>query len=233
MEIINKKENKLVFSAEIGPVLANAIRKYVYQIPIVAVDNVEISKNDSPLYDEMLAHRIGLIPIKTKKQGGVLKLKSKKRGVVYSEEIGGDAEVIYKKIPITLLEEGQELELRAKLRSGKGTEHTRFSPGVMFFRNETEIILDKSLKDKIKKNFPNLEIADVGEKISIKDNKEKEISDVCEGIAIKARKDFEIKEGKKVIINLESFGQLKTEEIFKKSIEELKKDLEKVSKEMK
>ena len=42
MKIIRKKEKKLTFSAEIHNSLANAIRRYVYQIPIVAIDEVEI-----------------------------------------------------------------------------------------------------------------------------------------------------------------------------------------------
>ena len=67
MKIINKKNNQMTFSAEIDESLANAIRRYVDQIPILAIDEVEISKNDSPLYDETVAHRIGLIPLKMEK----------------------------------------------------------------------------------------------------------------------------------------------------------------------
>ena len=87
METIRKKVDKLIFSAEIENSVANAIRRYVAQIPIVAVDEVEISKNDSALYDETLAHRIGLIPLKAKKQTGKMSLESKKEGIVYSEEL--------------------------------------------------------------------------------------------------------------------------------------------------
>ena len=35
------------------------------EIPVMAVDEVIILKNDSPLYDEILAHRIGMIPLTT------------------------------------------------------------------------------------------------------------------------------------------------------------------------
>ena len=52
MKIIDKKDNQITFSAEVDESLANAVRRYVDQIPILAIDEVEISKNDSPLYDE-------------------------------------------------------------------------------------------------------------------------------------------------------------------------------------
>ena len=123
MKIIRKKADKLSFSVELEDSLANAIRRYVNQIPVVAVDEIEISKNDSALYDETLAHRIGLIPLKAKKQTGKMKLESKKEGIVYSGELKGDAEVVYDKIPITLLDKGQEFEIKATLKSGKGSEH--------------------------------------------------------------------------------------------------------------
>ncbi len=77
METIRKKADKLIFSAEIDSSIANAIRRYVSQISVVAVDEVEISKNDSALYDETLAHRIGLIPLKAKKQTGKIELNSR------------------------------------------------------------------------------------------------------------------------------------------------------------
>ena len=68
MEIIERKENQITFRAEISDSLANAVRRYINQIPILAIDEVEIYKNDSPLYDETVAHRIGLIPLKWIKQ---------------------------------------------------------------------------------------------------------------------------------------------------------------------
>ena len=154
MKTITNKEHKLVFSAEIDQGIANAIRRYVYHIPVVAIDEVEISKNDSALYDEMVGHRVGLIPLKTKKQKGEVTLKAKKSGIVYSQELTGDAEAVYGKIPIVLLNEGQEFELKGFLKAGRGTEHAKFSPGNMFFRTETEISMDKSFKENIQKIFP-------------------------------------------------------------------------------
>ncbi len=67
MKIIKKSDDKLVFCTEISENLANALRRSVNSIPIMAIDSVEIAKNDSPLYDEALSHRIGLVPIKMPK----------------------------------------------------------------------------------------------------------------------------------------------------------------------
>ena len=51
MKIISKKPEKLIFIAEIEENLANAIRRSANEIPILAVDELEIHKNDSVLYD--------------------------------------------------------------------------------------------------------------------------------------------------------------------------------------
>jgi len=238
MQIINKKNDKIIFKAKIDESLANAIRRYVGEIPILAVDEVEISKNDSPLYDETISHRIGLIPIKTdqeinKKTGGKLKLSVKREGEVCAGELKGNVNVAYDKIPITILTKDQELELTANVKAGKGDEHARFSPGLMFYRGIAEIIMDKEFRGEIQKVCSDNEIKEKGDKIIVIDNKEKEICDVCEGICERAKKKSETSYGDELIISIESFGQIDAKDIFKKSIGVLKKDLAEVSKKIK
>ena len=140
---MEKKEGQRTFRARIEERLANAIRRYVDAIFVLAIDEVEISKNDSALYDETIAHRLGLIPLKvdktvTENTKANLKLISKKDGFVYSEEISPRKIIVYGKIPITLLQKGQELEFKATATSGKGREHSKFSPGVMFYRDSVD-----------------------------------------------------------------------------------------------
>ncbi|MBU3906882.1 MAG: DNA-directed RNA polymerase subunit D, partial [Nanoarchaeota archaeon] len=140
MKLIEKKENQIVFTSNIEESLANAIRRYTYEIPILAIDEVEIFKNDSALYDETIAHRLGLIPLKMdgsfdEKTEIKLKLAVKKGGVILSEEIKGQVEPAYKNIPIVSLNTDQELEMIATVKLGKGKEHSKFSPGLVFYRN--------------------------------------------------------------------------------------------------
>src|SRR3989338_575136 len=233
MKIIKNDENTITFSAEIEEPLANSIRRYVGQIPVLAIDEVEISRNDSPLYDETIAHRLGLIPITSNKVSDkkthTAKLKVKNEGYVNSQDIKG-VDIIYKNMPITFLNKGQEIELEATTRFGMGSEHSKFSPGTMFYRKVLEISMDKKFKDAIKDILPEVNIKESGNKITIIDDGKKEITDIIEGISRKAGATAEIEPKDSLVISIESFGQIPAKEIFKKSIEELKSDLKDFSK---
>lgn len=238
METIQNKENQITFVAKLNETLANSIRRYVNEISVLAIDEVEIHQNGSPLYDETLAHRMGLVPFKTEKdykEDTEIKISLKKKGpgIVYSGDIKSDAKIIYDKIPLTLVKANQEMDIKGIARLGKGSYHTKYSPGFIFYRHSTEIILDKSLLNEIKKACPNNEIKEKGDKIIVIDNKAKEVCDLCEGIAEKNKKTAEVKIGDELIVTIESFGQIETKEIFKKSIEALKKDLQDFSKKLK
>ncbi|MCK4380839.1 MAG: DNA-directed RNA polymerase subunit D, partial [Candidatus Lokiarchaeota archaeon] len=67
LEVLEKNDRKLVFVVEgISIEMANAIRRIIIsEMPVMAVDEVIILKNDSPLYDEIIAHRLSMIPLTT------------------------------------------------------------------------------------------------------------------------------------------------------------------------
>ena len=235
MKLINKKDNQITFTTEVDESLANAIRRYLNQIPILTIDEIEISRNDSPLYDETIAHRVGLIPLKidksvNKKKDIKLKLNTKKEGMVYSKELTGSVNIVYGQIPITSLNKGQELEIVAIARLGKGSEHSKFSPGLMFYRNIIDVKVDKNCPQEVVDACPQKILKLENGKVVVKDNYKCDMCGACIDINTKRKDSIELIPTKELMISLESFGQLSIEEIFKKSIEILKKDLKEVSK---
>ena len=236
MEIIERKNNRIVFKAEVDESIANAIRRYMGHIPILAIDEIEISKNDSPLYDETIAHRIGLIPINTdrgvnEKSTASFKLSTDKEGTVYSGQLKGAVKVVYDKIPITLINKGQEFELTAHARAGIGIEHAKFSPGFMFYRNSANAKIEKDCPQEILESCKKNMIKTEGGKIIISDVYS---SDLCEAAIEKYMKEgktqIEIIPSEDLVITVESFGQMEAEDMFRKAIETLKKDLATVEK---
>jgi len=67
LEIISKDNQKIAVKLKGVPLqYSNALRRVCLNgIPIFAIDTVDIIENTSVLPDEGLAHRLGLIPIKT------------------------------------------------------------------------------------------------------------------------------------------------------------------------
>ncbi len=239
MEILNKEKDQIVLKAKINESLANAIRRYVNHIQILAVDEVEISKNDSPLYDETIAHRIGLIPLEMNKNFNekdklTLKLDSKKKGYVYSEEIKGDASAVYKKIPITSLNDNQELTLTATTKLGMGIDHAKFSPGIIYYRNFAEIKIPKDCPKEVAVFCPKKILKIKDEKVIAEHLDECDLCEACVDFCKKQGKGtIELNQLDDLKITIESFGQIETKEIFNRSIETLKKDLLQVSKHLK
>ena len=128
---------------------ANAIRRTIMQdVACLAIEDVSIYENDSVMFDELLAQRLGLLPLKSDakgyKIGDSVKLVLEKigPGTVYSKDIKSTdpkVEVADKKIPLTKLEkEGKiKLEMKAVMHSGK--EHVKWQPAVISFsQNEKE-----------------------------------------------------------------------------------------------
>jgi DNA-directed RNA polymerase subunit D len=238
MKTLKKKENQIIFTAEINESLANAIRRYTYEVPIFAIDEVEISKNDSPLYDETIAHRVGLIPLETEKGMNdktelKMKLSTEKEGSVYSGELKGTAKVVYDKIPITLLSKGQELELVAIARLGKGTEHAKFTPGIMIYRNAVDIKVDKESPTKLTEMCSRNVFGIEAGKVKVEDPLACDMCGICLEMPKKQGKEYvKIEPTGELIITLESFGQMSPEDIFKKAIDVLQDDLAKVAKQI-
>jgi DNA-directed RNA polymerase II subunit RPB3 len=67
IKIISLDQDKLEFDLKnVELPLANALRRIIIaEVPTMAIDIVEIQENSSALHDEMLAHRLGLIPMQS------------------------------------------------------------------------------------------------------------------------------------------------------------------------
>ena len=144
LKIINENEQKVSVEIKGVPIqYANALRRICLNgVPVYAVESVDILDNSSVLADEGIAHRIGLIPLKTdleaSKDGNetdkiMITLDSgvsdETRTVLSGELKSQDSNVIptSNDIPIVTLAPGQSLKFEAYARLGKGTEHARWN----------------------------------------------------------------------------------------------------------
>lgn len=137
-----------------SPAFINAIRRSIMlHVPCLAVEDISIYENDSVLFDEMLAHRLGLLPIKTDvktyKQGDKVKLVLEKEGpcTVYSRDIKSTdpkIEVSDKNIPITKLSKDQKLRVEMQAEMNTGQEHVKWQPSTIGYREVPSL---KTLKE--------------------------------------------------------------------------------------
>lgn len=231
---LKKTNEEAVFETDMGISLANAIRRSVVEIPILAIDEVDIYKNDSGLYDEIIAHRLGLIPLKNQKlkKDGVLslKLKTKISGEsqeILSGELGED--IVYKEMPIVLLEKGQELEIVARAKTGLGKDHSKHSPGLAYYRYLCKITIDSEgeKQSSLSQIYP--EVFEFNGKLKVKN------AWACDldSSEVKDFRGVKIEQDKNLIFFIESWGQMKAEEIFVESIKALKGNLDELSKSLK
>ncbi len=154
-----RKKNKLQFMIKgSSEMFANTIRRLIIEeVPTLAVEDVEIKENNSALFDEMLALRLGLIPIKTdlksynlpKNEDEVkeksarctlqLKLKASKKGYVYAgeaESADPKCTFVYENMPVVKLLAKQKLDVTMTAVMGQGKNHAKWSPGWAFYRKE-------------------------------------------------------------------------------------------------
>lgn len=230
MKIIEKKENKITFTVKMEESLANALRRHVGEIPVLAIDEVEISKNDSPLYDETIAHRLGLIPlkmIKSIKGSGEeeLELDSKKEGFVLSGELQGKVKPVFDNMPITFLNKGQELLIKAITKFGKGSEHSKFAPGFIVYRNVFDLKISKDCPQGIFGVCPK-NVFESKNGVVVKNSLACDDCEVCIDFCEKQGKNsIEIQPTNELLMTVESFGQMSVEDIFNGAVNVLKADL--------
>lgn len=231
MEVIQKSPELLVLRLEISESLANAIRRSVSEVPTLAIDEVEIFKNDSALYDEVLAHRLGLVPLKTEKgmtPKTKIDLKIQKTGPckVYASDLKGSADAVYEKIPITLLNEGQKLELVATASLGKGIEHAKYVPGLCYYRHLVEVKSTSDIDRIVQSSRGLIKPEKKGAKW-LCDLNEAEVEEIT-----KFDKDA-VHYTNELLFVIESYGNMDAKDIFAKAIGALSDNLDQFEKAIK
>ena len=262
MEVIllekDKKHEKLSFMLKDSTAAyANTLRRTMMdEVPTMAIEDVEITKNSSVLYDELIAHRLGLLPLTTdlksynlpekckcKGEGCArctvkLTLKANDVGVVYASEIktrDSAIKPVFPKMPIAKLLKGQELELMATAVLGKGKVHAKWSPGLIYYQYKPIIEIKKqpSNPEKVAASCP-VKVYDVknGQLVINKDNAMKcFLCDACvdiakDAVSVTPKTD-------EFIFRMESWGQLSCKEIAVNAIDILDEQLEEFSEKLK
>ncbi|MFW6450080.1 MAG: DNA-directed RNA polymerase subunit D [Nanoarchaeota archaeon] len=235
------------------PGYANTLRRLVVnRARTLAIEDVEIKTNNSSLYDEVLAHRLGLLPLKTDLSSynekdkcscnGAgcaqcevkLTLKGKGPGTLYASELKSqDPKIVpvYPETPIVKLQKEQEVELVATAVVGKGKDHAKWAPGHMWFTYKPNIKVNQNSKkfEEVKDKYPP-RIFKNG-KIDKNLINTPELVDACEGVCDDVVKiDYD---DTSFIFHLENWGQLESKEMVKEAIETFNELIDDFSKQLK
>ncbi|MCB9362205.1 DNA-directed RNA polymerase subunit D [Candidatus Woesearchaeota archaeon] len=229
-----KKGTMQLVLGKTTPAFANALRRAIVDyVPTMAIETVEFSKNNSILYDEIVAHRLGLLPITTDLKSYMvpdeckcngegcarcqleMSLEQKEDGLVLAESIKSKdpkCSPVYSSTPIVKLLKNQEIAFVATACLGRGKEHMKWSPGNVWYTYQAKIKVNNASKqfDAFKSNFPP-QVFDKKGKIDASLITTPQLIDACEGICddvVKVEYD-----STSFVFYVESWGQLSCKEM--------------------
>jgi DNA-directed RNA polymerase subunit D len=253
--IRKKEDNQMVFVIEgVNVPFINAIRRIcTVEVPTIAIETVEIIKNDAKIFDEALAHRMGLIPLTTDLESMVpasecdcedhcprcsvsLLLKEKGPKTVYSKDLKSqDPQVkpVFDTIPILKLKEGEEVELEAIAQLGIGLEHAKWQPTTSCaYKYYPKITIDKEKCEECAKcaeACPRgiLEFDEKKNEVKILDIENCSTCKTCVNTCESGAITVEGEEGK-FIFRIETDGSLSPEEILTRACDILSEKSDKI-----
>ncbi len=136
IETLEKTDSKALFHLKDSSLgMANAIRRTITSsLPSLAIDEVDVYENNSALFNEYIANRIGLVPLTW--EDGVdddakiaFTLNAEGPCTVYSRDLKSTDEkikVFAEHIPIMKLDSDQRLRLEGVAVKGTGKKHAKF-----------------------------------------------------------------------------------------------------------
>ncbi len=255
IKILEEDDLKLKFILNSSTAFANSLRRVMKSlVPTMAVDYIDFYMNTSYLYDEILAHRIGLVPIKTDLKkfnlpdkcvcGGEgcpncqvsFRLNIEGPKLVYSGDfVSDDPETVpvYDNIPIVELDEGQQLMLEAVARLGIGKEHVKWQPvSRCTYRIIPEIIINEkcnSCKDCVEvcpRNVFEVE-GDKDDKISVR--RPEDCSMCMECVEVCEQSAIEVNETNNYLFSVEGTGALPVKKVLIEALKILKSKTEELT----
>ena len=159
IEVRSQSDDEMVFIVRDAEVpFINAIRRVaMVNVPKIAIEDVNIIRNDSAMFNEVLAHRLGLTPLVSDldaleglslpedddwgeytngimfhlNEVGPKVVYEVGPKVVYSKDlISSDSKIkpVYDTIPLVKLKDGEELNIEAVAKVGYGKEHAKWMP---------------------------------------------------------------------------------------------------------
>jgi len=228
------------------PAYINTLRRLVLQrVPSMTVEEVTFVENGSALYDEAVAHRMGLVPLVTDLDSYFIKSQCKCNGngcarcelqftldkkgpcTVYAEDLKfADPKVkpAYPKMPITKLLEGQNLKLEGKASLGCGKQHMKFAPGTIHYRGYPKIKMNKA-GEVAAEQCPVNVFRREGKTVKVADDEACILCNACVEMSPEGAIDVKASE-EDFILTVESWGQLQIKEIVLKALEILDEEME-------
>jgi len=241
VKILDKKPDRISFLLEGStPAFANALRRImVSEVPVLAMEWVDIHDNNSILFDEVIASRMGLIPLKfdpTKfnpaeecKCGGkgcplcqaVFALEKNGPGTAYSGDMKSsnkDVKPISPNFPIVELLKNHNIKLEAVAHLGIGKKHARFQAANAAYQYYPEVVVkDPAKAKKAIKECPSGVLAVRGGKVIITDPAK---CDLCRACAEASDGGLEIRgDPTRFVFSVESISGLDAAYIVTKAAE--------------
>lgn len=258
IEKINEEDRSLkLLIKDSNPAFMNALRRIsMNDVPVLAIEDVLIDENNSALFDEVIAQRLGQIPLKFDPEKFELReecdcedgcpncqarfsLEGEGPGTVYSGDLvceDAKVEPLYEGIPITQLDENQQIKLEAVAVLSTGKDHSKHQASLASYQYYPDISIDnRKLSEEDASEMEKICPRDVFKvedgKLRVENQLKCTLCKECteevesEGVEIHGNEE-------KFIFKIESISALEPQDILERAVEILKEKSDKVIQKM-